>query len=323
MKRAAVGAAYLLLVFIASYYFTNLWFELNWEFRGAPWADLVRGTAPTPFQYRALIPYLVRAVSGMHAGGRALVTAGSLFFWIQCASTFFLVLATGWWLACVFPRRGARVLALSIFLGLPFNYLLDRFLALRYPSDFPSLLFFTLGLIFIRRRRWGCFYPLFVIATFNRETTLLLTVIYLLTAWGTEPRRAVGMHLRLQLSLWTAAKALLFAAYRGNPGSEFVQAHVWQNLEFLSNPSAWPLFFSNLGYLWLPVLLFRRRIPDRFLRRAALAVYPYAIGMFLVGNMYELRIYGELIPLVLPAFLLLVREFAKEDAPRPREGRTV
>ncbi len=49
MKRAAVGAAYLLLVFIASYYFTNLWFELNWEFRGAPWADLVRGTAPTPF----------------------------------------------------------------------------------------------------------------------------------------------------------------------------------------------------------------------------------------------------------------------------------
>jgi|LAHU01.1.fsa_nt_gb hypothetical protein len=322
MKKAAAAAAFLLLVFIASYQFTNLWFELNWEFRGAPWADLVRGTAPTPFQYRALVPCLVRAVSGIRIGERPLVSAGALFFWIQCASTFLLVLATGWWLSCVFPRRGACVLALSILLVLPFNYLLDRFLALRYPSDFPSLLFFTLGLVLLRRRRWGWFYPLFVVATFNRETTLFLTVVYLLTAWGTEPRRSVGMHLRLQLILWIAAKAALFAAYRGNPGSELVQAHVRQNLEFLSNPRAWPLFFSNLGYLWLPVLLFRRRIPDRFLRRAALAVYPYAIGMFLVGNMYELRIYGELIPLVLPAFLLLVRELAEEEAPPPGEGRT-
>jgi hypothetical protein len=117
-------------------------------------------------------------------------------------------------------------------------------------------------------------------------------------------------------------KSCLWAAYRSNPGGELLQGHVRQNLEFLANPHAWPLFLSNLGYLWMPVLFFRRLIPDGFARRSVLVVYPFFAAMFLVGNMYELRIYGELIPVVLPAFFLLVRAGAGGGgAPHPEGGR--
>lgn len=41
----------IVFVTFASYYFTGLWFELTYELRGVPWASLINGAAPMPFQY--------------------------------------------------------------------------------------------------------------------------------------------------------------------------------------------------------------------------------------------------------------------------------
>ncbi len=313
MKKASAAAAFLLIAFAASYYFTFLWFELNWEFRWAPWGDLIRGTAPTPFQYRALVPWLARSVCAPPPAGLALVGIRPFLFWLECGAVLLFTIAFAWHLRAFFPARLAWPLSLSVFLVLPFNFLLDRTLALRYPSDPPSLLFFTLGLALIRRRRWALFYPLFAVATLNRETTLFLAAVYLFAAWGVEPRPRVGGRLLALLVIWGAVKAFLWGIYRCNPGDGMMQGHVVRNLAFIADPKLWPLLVSNLGYLWIPLLLFRRRISDGFARRSSLVLYPFLAAMFLVGNMVELRIYGELIPVALTGVLLLIR-----DHPLPR-----
>jgi hypothetical protein len=51
-----------------------------------------------------------------------------------------------------------------------------------------------------------------------------------------------------------------------------------------------------------------RRIKVEFVKRSLLVVFPFFIGMMLVANIYELRLFGELIPVVLAAFVLVFHE---------------
>ncbi len=310
--RVAVTIAYLVLVALASYYFTSLWFELNYEYRGAPWDALIKGSAATPFQYRMLIPWLVRTLTGIRVAGKELVSARSLLFWIQCGSTFLLVLAFRAYLRFFMERRIAGILSMSVFLALPYNLILDRVLALRYPYDIPSILFFTLGLIVIYRKNWLLFYPLFIISTFNRETSCFLTVICFSVAVGREKWSSLSLHVLAQLLIWCAIKRWLYLVYLSNPGDALCLWNIRSNIDILTQPRAYPLLLSNLCYLWIPVLIYWRHIPDYFLRRTVAVIPVFFAFMFLVGNMWELRIYAELIPIVLSAFIIILKELLKK-----------
>src|SRR5467141_3903723 len=107
---------------------------------------LAAGVASTPYQYRVLVPWIVRAAVEMHL--------------IRPESEMAMFV-------------GLQVVALSVYAILPFNY----FNLPYYPYDVPSVVFFTLGLILIHDRNWVWFYPLFGIATLNRETSIFLTVV--------------------------------------------------------------------------------------------------------------------------------------------------
>lgn len=308
---------YLVLAALASYYFTHLWFELTYEFRGAPWMPIVNGTAQTPFQYRVLVPWIVRLLSGMRIAGVGPLTIPSLLFWGEFIAVFLLVFAFRTYLRFFWEERSACLLSFSLFLVLPYNLILNRVLALRYPSDIPSILFFTLGLVLLHRRNWVLFYPLLAVATLNRETSCFLTVAYVAVALGREKGTRIALQVCAQLLLWCAIKYWLHLLYLSNPGEGLCLWNVRANLDFLTQPRAYPLFLSNLGYCWIPVLLFWRRIPDCFVRRTVAVVPVFFAGMFLVGNMWELRIYAELIPVVLPALFLICREFGRGDSRCP------
>ena len=318
MKRVYSEKLYLLLVFIASYYFTSLWFELNYEFKGAPWYELTAQTANTPFQYRMLVPWIVSLLLRFCPAAAENTSAYSkcfynLYFWIDCASVFAMVLALRQYLGLFLEKRLTDLISFSIFLVLPYNFLLNRWLALRYPTDFPSILFFTLGLTLIYRRKWSLFYPLFILATFNRETTCFLTAAYILTAIGYGKRKTVLLHALAQALSWLAVKYVLSLIYAANAGGNVCQFHLIENFGFLTTIRAYALFFSNLGYLWIPVLFYWKLIPDQFVRRTVWLIPIFFLGMFFVGNMYELRIYGELTPVVISAFALILKEmFTKE-----------
>lgn len=321
MKRYS-RKLYLLLALIASYYFTALWFELSYEFRGAPWPALTAGIANTPFQYRVLIPWIVSTLSNSSIAGGYCPSAAALYFWIELACVYALVLVLRRYLAFFIDERLARIFSFFLFLVLPYLYLLNRVLPLRYPSDLPAVLFFTLGLVLIYRRNWILYYPLFVIATLNRETSCFLTVACLVTAAGRERPKSIATHVAAQALLWTAIKYGLCRLYAANSGDGLYHFNVSYNLEFLADPKAYPLFLSNLGFLWVPVLVFWRRIPDRFVRRTVWLIPLFFLGMFCVGNMYELRIYGDLAPVVISAFALVLKDlFRGEKVARTREAQ--
>jgi hypothetical protein len=184
----------------------------------------------------------------------------------------------------------------------------SHFYNLYYPSDMPAILFFTLGLSLLYARRWLLFYPLFVLATFNRETSCFLTLVFVLAYWGRIPLRTLVSHALAQAVLWVAIKSFLRLAFPDNPGFGAFDLKFAGNMRYLADVSNLPFFLSSMGFILLPTLLLVRRVADEFTKRSILLVIPFFLGMTLVGNLHELRIYGELIPVVLTALILIVRD---------------
>jgi hypothetical protein len=207
----------------------------------------------------------------------------------------------------VHSREFLLVSAFSIYLIYPFNYLLPREYCVYYPYDTLSGALWGLALSLLYRQRLGWYYLVFVLATLNRETSCFLTIIYLLTSYKKDNAWRVLRHICLQAMIWIILKLWLAWQFAGNPGSFIYEPHhFYTNLVFLADPKVWPILLSNFGYIWLPVLVGYKYIKDDFIRRS-LGVMPlFLLGMIVVGNLPEIRTFGEMMPVVLAAFICLV-----------------
>jgi hypothetical protein len=306
---------FLILVFIGSYFYTNLRFSLNREYHRATISLLLNNSAELPYQYRVLIPWLGGMMSKIQIP--FLESPERIFQMLEFASVFFLIITFRKYLSFFFEKEeipktksgmtyAPALFSFTLFYALPFNYLFPSYYPAWYPWDMPSVLFFTLGLILLYQKNWIFYYPLFIAATFNRETACFLTFVYLFTAIGRSPFKKVGFHCALQFLIWASIKALLYQLYSENPGHGFFATRLAYNFEFLKNPRYYGYLFSSMGVIWIVPLFYFRFIPDIFVKRSLLVLIPFMVGMFIVGNMDELRIYGEMIPVVLTAFLLIV-----------------
>src|SRR5438552_4287203 len=115
---------------------------------------LAAGVAATPYQYRVLVPWLVRGAEMAHVIRPESETAA--FAVIQTVSLVLLALAFRRYLSLFIKDRVlASVMALTLYAILPFNYFNSPY----QPCDIPSILFFTVGLLLIRERNWLWFYP--------------------------------------------------------------------------------------------------------------------------------------------------------------------
>ena len=76
------------------------------------------------------------------------------------------------------------------------------------------------------------------------------------------------------------------------------------------------LLLVTMGGAGAVVLLLRRRVRDARLRRLFGVVPLFLAGMVVVGELLEVRIYGELIPLVAVALLLIGRSVVRGAARR-------
>ncbi len=195
------------------------------------------------------------------------------------------------------------------------TYLLHTVQNFRFIYDLPSLAFFTGALYLLYfRRHWTLFAALFVVATINRETTLLLLPLYLIDHAFSNGRlhpkcllqlRSLALVVPLAL-FWVVWEIFIrhhFAANR----SEFYPRLNW-NIKSILLPHAWPQMLSACGYLLPFVLIMRRRIPDSRLR-AWLWLFPiWLVFMFSYGILIETRVFGELIPLVVCSSTLIFEE---------------
>ncbi len=196
------------------------------------------------------------------------------------------------------------------------TYLLHTIQNFRFIYDLPSLAFFSIALwiIYARKPLW-VFVALFLVATLNRETTLLLLPIYaiseMVTSRGTidwrrlrSPRLlAVILPLSLYWLIWQVAVRHIFAH---NP-SEFYP-RIPQNLGFLVSPRAWPQMLGACCYLFPIVVICRKHLRDAELKAWLWVLPVWFAFMFVYGILIETRIFGELIPYVACASALIAEE---------------
>jgi hypothetical protein len=211
------------------------------------------------------------------------------------------------------------VLALVVFVPLALTYATAyRYNNIFFAYDTASVAFFTLGLALVLRREWRWYYPLFVVATLNRETTCFLTVAYALVALGRERPRVILGHVVAQAALWLALKAGLHALYLANPpmdlgtGGLFANQIARTGRILTTVPGLIYLFFIPMGGAGAIALLFLRRVQDARVRRLLGVVPLFFLGMMVVGELLEVRIYGELIPIVAVTLLLQFRSIMAE-----------
>ena len=195
------------------------------------------------------------------------------------------------------------------------TYVLHTIQNFRFIYDLPSLAFFALAMyVLYFRKPVAWFVAIFVVATINRETTLLLLGFFLLDRavvhGRVEWRRvlawrniAVVVPLALYWVAWQVEVRRIFAGNR----SEFYP-RIPLNVSFFVQPQAWPQLLGGCCYLLPIVLVFRGSLRDARLR-AWLWVLPAWFGfMFVYGILIETRIFGELIPYIAVAGALMAED---------------
>jgi hypothetical protein len=270
------------------------------------------GLAPTPFQYRILMPWLIdhvatwltlpspRIVIKLYESLMAFLTALALYAYLSS-------LCKNAWLALVF--------ALGLFYIYPFLYFIVPWSRAYYASDIASILLFTLGLYFLHGRRFWPYYVVLAVGLFNRETIAFLLLGFAFSQYGQMERRPFAMHIIGQILLIVAIKLWLAYIFRGNPGAGLYSLD--DNLSESGMPATiqssrlylnvmqftkWKSFVnmtSFMGFLWLPLIFLWNRIEDNFVRKIAFIIPCFVAGMFVVGNLNEFRIFGELVPIFL------------------------
>ncbi len=294
--------------------------------------DMIYGRAPQPFVSRVLVPWLIRAAvavtpattrTQLEVGVRRSLTRDGRPVWLYehpleftVAKNILLVFAIGfafalWWLARLTldaPGPAMDVIPIVTLFALPGFYGYGSML-----YDLPALCLFTLGLALIAARWHWLYAAVFAACVLNKETALLLTLVWVI--WESrahEPRltrRQLVTGASLQVGFWLVVRGLLFWSFRNNPG-ETIILHLSRNAQVLAVPGNWFLFRPVTDWLILPrgfnvlyllgffASLFALRSAPRFLRDAFWIAVPLIVLTWLFANVDETRDYYELLPIV-------------------------
>jgi hypothetical protein len=288
------------------------------------------GVARMPFQGRMLMMLpmqLAHASTMLHAMGPVFKLSK---FWfpravqpevlMQAAINVICLLVTGWMTTQLYKATTKRGLLAAcvyplVLMAAAATYMLHTVQNFRFIYDLPSLAFFSTAMWLIyTKRHWGWFVALFVVATLNRETTLLLLPLYMIDAAFIDGRlqwkkilqwRSLAVVAPLSV-YWAVSQAFIRFWYYGNK-SEFYPRLDW-NIKSLLLPTAWPQLLSACGYLLLFVVVMYKRIPDARLKAWLWMVPIWVMFMFSYGILIETRVFGELIPLVCCSTALIFEE---------------
>lgn len=300
MKRKRDLCLLVLALAGLSVYFVQLRFWLTEDPVITSYQLLADGKAYLPCQYRFLVPWTAHAMSVI--APLSLLDAYKL---LEMTSVLFLFVTFRYLLGHFYRLRDPWICAISIIYPLLFIYVLPPW-ARRQPYDIWSVAFTCAGLLLLAKKQYRAFYPLFALATLNNEKTCFLTVAQLLMLWGDTPKCRLCLHVLAQLIIWTALKYPLYLYYLGNPqhaNTALFMLPVFQNLKWLSSPLNCLFLCSAFGFAWIPVLFNYHRIDQMTVRRLLWLAIPFCAGMLLVGILREIRIFGELTPVVWLAFV--------------------
>ncbi len=287
----------LFLYFSTAFIFTKLHYLMTIEHIPATLYKLITHSAQTPSQYRILVVWIIRCFY-------FLTPIKNIYIWEQIVKLVFLfaaMVALRKWLSLFVKPSLATVGPFLLAIIFPFSFIV------RYPNDFPQIFFFTILLYLLYKKKWAFYYPLFAIATFNKETTIMLILIFLLTQAKQITRRELLCHVFAQLIIWIQVKLFLYLFFYSNIAAQY-QFQLYKNiahLMFKRGPGLVLQILSAFGFFWIIVFHKFKQLP-MFIRRSSLTLIPYALIMLCVGMINETRIWYEYIPIILAIVLINV-----------------
>lgn len=318
----------LCVYFLATVQFAWCYFWLTRPYVNTRLYEL--GCERMPFQGRVLMMFPMRLAHAsfvLHLLARPFARS---HFWfprlvqpevlMQAAINVASLIAAGWFTTKIYRASSPRQLLAPLVYPLLLvacagTYVLHTVQNFRFIYDLPSLAFFAAAMYLIYfRKPFSSFAALFVIATINRETTLLLLALYMIDQ-GVEGGRLEWRHalqpvtwLRLipLAAFWIGWQIFVHHHFARN-ASEFYPRLNW-NVKSLLAPFAWPQLLSASGYLLLYVVAYRKRISDPQLRAWFWLIPIWCVFMFVYGILIETRVFGELIPFVVCASALIFEQ---------------
>lgn len=299
---------------------TALRFAMTRQFGPASWQALVELRAPLPFGHRVLVPALVRPFVD---AGVPVVTAFAVAEWL---ATIVLVLALRAAFTRFVPQRAALLGAFAFLGVLAFPLLLAHRWPIYYPWDAWALVVMVLGVHAIASRRFALATAIVAIGAFNRETVIVLPVVAVLFHFDDRSNRArVLAWAGLMVVAFVAARALVAALVpvtRGAPLDTWVEGElrVLHNLRWLAAPERVLQWLGSMAFAPVWWIAARERIPRAFVRLEWIALAGVA-GLMVVANVYEPRVYGELLALAWMSAWIGIWRWVEGGAPEPEAGR--
>ena len=315
--------------------------------------DMVYGRAPQPYVSRVLVPWLIRAAVAVtpptartqieESVRRSLTSDGRPVWLYQYPFEFtvaknillLFVIAFAfacWWLARLTLDASAPaldVIPIVVLFALPGFYGYGSML-----YDLPALSLFTFGLALIAARRFWFYAPVFAVCVLNKETGLLLTLVWAVFERRRSTPGQLALGAGLQAGFWLIVRGLLLWSFRNNPG-ELIALHLFRNAQVLAVPGNWFLFRPVTDWLILPrgfnllyvlgfvASLFALKRAPQFLKDACWVVLPLFVLTWLFGNVDEMRVYYEFLPIVaLVLFSGLYRLMGYGPQPQPAASAT-
>lgn len=277
--------------------------------------------ADLPYGHRVLLPLMARPlVAGL---GLELVPA---FLLLEMVWAVVLAQVLHAAFRPEAGERGAVALAAGVFFVLAYPFLLRHDWPVFYPYDTPAVALTALFVLLVWRRHWLAALVLTALAAANRESTIffpLVAAALLLRHW---PLGRIALFCLALLAAHLAMRGLIAWALpaAGGAALSFVLdgvPRVAGNLRWLASPVRLLELIAAMGFLPLFWLVLKRASPPA-LRGLGPVAWLFFLALMLVGNVYEPRIYGELLILLyIPAALGLKRWLDGEGAAAPAGER--
>jgi hypothetical protein len=264
--------------------------------------QIINNTAPAPYNYRVLVPYLAEGVIRLMGASNAFGAFIGVYVVFYSFGILFIMVTLFFFLKQWFTGEQSAVGALfvasvmSITLG-------DHFFQ---PWSFLEPVLLTLALLAIYHKRHFWLGVLVVIASLNRETGLMIGVAFVaasLDLRGLLKDRQVPLT-RRELVLAAAYLGLWLAVYgglrwlRGPAESVETPAEIWQE-----NLTGWALGKTAvnvtlfMGLVWVFAARGLKHAPV-FLRRVALLVPVYGVILIPFARWFEVRLLIPLYPIL-------------------------
>ena len=211
------------------------------------------------------------------------------------------------------PGIISDLLPLGLVAIIPVFYLFPN-----YCYDFSHLFLLTLAMYYMYKREWLKYIIVYFFAILNKETVVLLTLLFLIYNWSELPRPQLLKLAGIQFMIFAVIKGALFIIFRHNPGG-FVEFHLQFNLKHLTKLANYVWFgIPPKGFLmpfplnipqpiglnvicFAPVAFlvsYRWREKPLFLRQAMISLPILVFLTLFLGIIHELRDYYDVLPAV-------------------------